>query len=128
MPKVRRLDDRQFLHLIRVAAGLLPTTDGDLRRALSMAMVKHRALLRRIHEDELVADVGPGNAILFVPDEGGLALRLERHPRPKTEDMPTEEANYPEIDLLGFEVIESTTSHRSQPTYDAGVIGVDDWD
>ncbi len=128
MAKVRRLSERQFLHLIRVAAGLLTETDGDLRKALAMAMVKHRALLRLIHDEELVADVGPGNAILFVPEEGGLALRLERHPRPATEDMPTEEANYPEIDLLGFEVIETKTSHTSQPNYDAGVIGVEDWD
>ena len=77
---------------------------------------------------DVTTDLGPGNAILFVPDEGGLALRLERHPRYDTEEIaPTEEAPYPEIDLLGFEVIESGTTHKSQPLLDAGVFS-DDWD
>ncbi|MCB9673877.1 MAG: hypothetical protein H6737_02110 [Alphaproteobacteria bacterium] len=126
--KVRKLSDAQFLQLLKVAAGLLQHTNGDLVQALSMAMVKHHALLRLIRDQELVTDLGPGNAILFVPDEGGLALRLERHPRYDTEEIaPTEEAPYPEIDLLGFEVIESGTTHKSQPLLDAGVFS-DDWD
>ena len=123
MPKVRKLTDRQFLHLLKFASGLLQQTDGDLRKALSLAMQKHHELLCTIREDELETDLGEGNAILFVPEDGGLALRMERH---RPED-PTEEVPYPEIDLLGFEVIESTARHHSQPRFDAGVINADDW-
>ncbi|MEZ4317701.1 MAG: hypothetical protein R3F61_09355 [Myxococcota bacterium] len=131
MPKVRKLSDRQFLHLLKIAAGLLQSTDGDLRKALGIAMVKHQALMRSIREDELVTDLGPGNAVLFVPETGGLALRMERHRRMETEELaldPTEEAAYPEIDLLGFEVIESGGSHRTAPRLDAGIVGGEDWD
>ena len=102
MAKVRPLSDAQFLQLLKIAAGLLQQTQGDLREALSLAMVKHADLIQAIREPGLATDLGPGNAILFVPPEGGMALRLERHAPSGIEDMlPTEEAPYPEIDLLG---------------------------
>lgn len=121
-PRYRRLDDRQFLQLLRLASGLLQTTDGDLESALSLAIRLHSDLLTGIRERGVRSDLGPGDAILFVPDTGGLAIRTERHkPRPNPEDAPTEEAEYPDIDLLGFEVIESTGDHRSSHDLDAGV-------
>ncbi len=126
MGKVRRLSDDQFHHLQKIAAGLLTQTDGDLREAMGLALAKHYDLIRTIRDTEIVADVGPGNAILFVPEEGGMAMRVERHPRAPTEE--TEEAILPEVDLFGFQVIETPTRHHSEPRLDAGVLGVEDWE
>lgn len=131
-PRIRKLSDRQFLHLLRMAAGLLLHTDGDLERALAMAIRLHQDLLDGIKENGLRSDLGPGDAVLYVPDTGGLAIRLERHPvfvDPSTEEAaPTEEAEYPEIDLLGFEVIEPSMDgdHVTNPNFDT-VVDEETW-
>lgn len=106
--RVRALNDLELLHLVRLAAGLLQDTDGDVVEAMRLALRKHFDLIRAIHEREIASDFGPGNAILFVPEGGGLAIRLERHPAMDE----TEEAEYPEIDLFDFEVYEPPSKHK----------------
>jgi hypothetical protein len=118
MARTRSLSDADFHQLLKLAAGLLRATDGDIVSAMSQAMQLHIELLRTIRHEEIASDLGPGNAILYVPEEGGLAIRLERH--------PAAEMVFPEIDLTGFEVTESYSSHYSTQPYDGGVL--DDWD
>lgn len=131
--RVKKLSDGQVLQLVRLASGLLARFDGDLDLAMSTALKLHFELLEGVRGDGIRADLGKGDAVLFVPDEGGLAIRVERH-KPSGLDAlgaigeiteedaaPTEEADYPPIDLMGFEVRESAGEHRSQPVMDAGV-------
>jgi hypothetical protein len=130
-PRVRKLTDAQFLQLLRLATGLLPMAGGDLELALGMALQLHAKLIDSIRTQGVRADLGKGDAVIFVPDEGGLAIRLERHrphplsegllPQDPTEETPTEEADYPDIELFGFEVIESKGEHRTNQHLDAGV-------
>lgn len=121
----RRITEAQMLQLVRLASGLLTRTNGDIVAAMSEALVLHDRLLRTVREDGVRGDLGVGTAILYVPDEGGLAIRAERRRiqlvESTEESAPTEEAEYPEIDLLGFEVIESAGEHQSSPSLDAGV-------
>ena len=127
MPPVRKITDRQFLHLLKVAAGFLPHTDGDLPAAMSLAMAAHYELLHHIRDHEIRSDLGPGDAILFIPEEGGLALRLERHPK-EVETPDPEEISYPDMDLLGFEVVEHDTgTHYTAPRFDATALD-EGWD
>lgn len=113
MREPRVLRENELLHLVRLAAGLLTDTHGDIEAAMRLALRKHFDLIKAIHTREIASDLGPGNAILFVPPEGGLAIRLERHP-----SVPeTEEVEYPEVDLFDFEVYEPPSSHqRVMPT------------
>ena len=102
------------MQLVRLASGLLKDTDGDVVQAMCLALRKHYDLINAIHTREIPSDLGPGNAILFVPEGGGLALRLERHP-----SVPeTEEVEYPEVDLFDFEVYEPPSQHRIVPRLD----------
>lgn len=123
MPRTRVLKENELHHLVRLAAGVLHQTDGDVVEAMRIALRKHFDLIRAIHEREIASDFGPGNAILFVPDGGGLAIRLERHPA-----LPeTEEAEYPEIDLFDFEVYEPPSTHKMvAPTDETTLEGWDD--
>lgn len=129
MSKVRKLSSSELHHLVKLAAGLLQETNGDVRQAMSRAMEKHFALLATIRDQGISADLGPGDVVLHVPDEGGMALRMVRHtPQTTDERAPTEEADYPEIDLLGFEVVETDNtpgSHQSEPRMDAGHFDID---
>ena len=123
MKEPRVLRDNELLHLVRLAAGLLQRTDGDVEAAMRLALQKHFQLIRAIHTHEIASDLGPGNAILFVRPGGGLAIRLERHP-----SVPeTEEVEYPEVDLFDFEVYEPPSSHqRIMPT--EGLTIDDSWE
>lgn len=116
--KTKPLSDTDFHQLLKLASGLLRFVDGDIVAAMRMAMPLHVELLKTILDDEIKSDLGPGNAILFVPDEGGLAIRLERH--------PATAMVFPDIDLTGFEVTESYSSHYSTQPFDGGVL--DDWE
>ena len=110
----RVLQHHELMHLVRLASGLLQQTDGDVVEAMRLALMKHYQLIKAIHTREIASDLGPGNAILFVPEGGGLALRLERHP-----SVPeTEEVDYPEVDLFDFVVHEPPSTHRIVPRLD----------
>ncbi|MCB9669078.1 MAG: hypothetical protein H6736_21060 [Alphaproteobacteria bacterium] len=119
MARTQKLGDERFLHLLRLASGLLKHTRGDIVEAMRLAMPMHIELLRTIREDEIRSDLGPAEAVLFVPDEGGLAIRVERH--------ASTPMTFPEIDITGFEVTESYSSHFSVPQFDGGVFE-EDWD
>ena len=122
----RRLSEAELLHLVRLASGCLVETDGDVEAAMGLALERHFALIEAIKTREIVSDLGPGNAILYVPESGGLAIRLERHAE------PTEEAPYPEVevDLMSFEVFERADSygnHRAVAPADVD-LSFEDWD
>lgn len=113
------------MHLFRLASGCLTEVDGDIEAAMSLALQRHFALIQGIKEREVSADLGPGNAILFVPEEGGMAIRLERHP------ARTEEVEYPDIDLLGFEVVESVRTyagHQGEQRVDVDLTMDTEWE
>lgn len=132
--KTRTLSSTELQQLVKLAAGLLSETDGNIREAMSLAMQKHFALLAAIRDPGVSADLGPGNVILHVPEEGGMALKTVRHPRQTTEErLPTQEIEYPEIDLLGFEVYEGDASanYESLPRLDTEDLDTHadiDWD
>lgn len=124
MARIRPLSDGDLLQLLQLASGLLQQTEGDIVAAMSLAMPLHVELLRTIRDDEIRSDLGPGDAVLYVPEQGGLAIRIERHP-PRFDDEAGAEP-YADLDITGFEVSEPESSHFSLPSFDAGVL--EDWD
>ena len=82
MDKVRTLDQREWDQLLIVAAGYLPMTDGDLKRAMIRAITGHADLIDAIRRGKIEAELPKGRVRLFVPEEGGLALAYTSHTKP----------------------------------------------
>ncbi len=76
-PKIRILSDRDWEHLLIVASGYLPLCEGDLRAAMSRAIAAHQDLILAAHSEAISSELPEGRVTLFVPDGGGLALRLD---------------------------------------------------
>jgi hypothetical protein len=137
MPKVRKLTQRDWEQLLVIAAGYLPLCNGDLRAAMGRALTAHADLIAGVKAAEVHAFLPDGRITMFVPDEGGVAIRLERLPplpegdEGDEEPLPTEEDSLPPRDPLEitFEVFESAPSHHRtpQPESDAGVHEEGDW-
>ncbi len=133
MATVRRLTDDQFLQLLKLAAGLLPRTGGDLPEALRLAMPLHRELLRTIHQEEIRSDLGPVDAVLFVPSGGGLAIRVERRPAGFEEeevdtvrDWDVSAMDLSDLEITEFGIATGPSLHRTDPHLDGGVL--EEWD
>lgn len=79
MPKTKTnpLSDRDWDNLVRLAAGYLPMTGGDIRRAMSKAMAAHYDLIAAAKAGAISAEISHGTVTLVVPDSGGIALELE---------------------------------------------------
>lgn len=112
MPKVQKLSETQYLQLLKLASGLLKTTRGDLEEALRLAIPLHLELLEAVRTEGIRADLGPVEAVLHVPEEGGLAVRIDQH--------PAVAMLFPVIDPAEFDTIE----HTSPPSF---LPDPDDW-
>jgi len=81
MPKTKTntLSDRDWDNLVRLAAGYLPMTGGDIRKAMAKAMAAHYDLIAAAKEGSISSDISQGRVTLMVPDTGGIALKIEPH-------------------------------------------------
>jgi hypothetical protein len=130
--KVRPLSQGDWDQLLVVASGYLTLCDGDLQAAMSRAIVAHAGLIEAVKKGEIRAELPRGRVELFVPDEGGLALAFEPHPRRGTPggsdarpDTTADAVPLPEITL---EVHERPSSYApSTPRSDAGPHEDEDW-
>lgn len=79
MPKTKTtaLSDRDWDNLVRLAAGYLPMTGGDIRKAMSKAMAAHYDLIAAAKEGAIATDIAQGRVTLLVPESGGIALKIE---------------------------------------------------
>lgn len=91
------ISDSDWNQLMTLAAGYLVLEDGDVKAAMSRALAAHTELIRALKREAIRAEVSQGTVTMFVPDEGGVALRLERNdpaieppPPPPFEDEPTQ--------------------------------------
>lgn len=103
--RMRKVSDADWQQLITLAAGFLPLENGDIKAAMTRAVAAHAELIRALKEESISADVGPGRVTLFVPPEGGLAVRTERHapsaappPAPLTPPAPAFPGPFGEAD------------------------------
>ena len=60
-----------------LASGYLAVTNGDLPKAMSMAIKGHSELILAIKNGTVTAQINDGSVTLVVPDGGGVALRLD---------------------------------------------------
>lgn len=93
MPEAARpISDSDWTQLITLASGFLVLEDGDVKSAMSRALSAHAELIRALKKESIRADLPQGTVTMFVPDEGGVALRLEKklpgQPIPEDE-LPT---------------------------------------
>ena len=119
MARVRHLDDSAMLQLVKLAAGFLGETRGDITAAMQRALAGHRDLLGAVRAGEIRSRYRRGALTMLVPPEGGIALSFARH---------AEAPSFPNYDFSDFEVLEPTTRSEADvgPRLDAGVL--EDWD
>lgn len=115
--KVRQLQQRDWDQLLMVATGYLPMTDGDLRKAMALAIAAHADLIAGVRTEGITAQLAKGSVTLFVPEEGGLALAFER----KADE---DEIGLPEVTL---EVVDRSGTYSQVPNHDSGVVDDDSW-
>jgi hypothetical protein len=132
MPKVRKLAQRDWEQLLIVAAGYLPLCNGDLRAAMGRAITAHADLIGAVKDGKVYAHLPDGRITMFVPEDGGVAIKLERLPtmpapldtedEPPTEEHPVVATRDPlDITFQVFEVPSSHTQPDLPPDADAGV-------
>lgn len=73
----RSVSDADWNQLITLASGFLPLEQGDVKGAMSRALAAHVELIAALKNERISAHVPEGRVTMFVPDEGGVALRLE---------------------------------------------------
>ena len=137
MPKkVRPLSQGDWDQLLVVASGYLAICGGDLKEAMARAIVAHAGLIEAVKRGEIAAELPRGRVSLFVPDEGGLALAFEPHPRrtPAGVDRATPSnggADYADLGPpdITLEVHERESSYERSPHHraDAGPHEDEDW-
>ncbi len=94
-PKTHRpVSDADWNQLMTLAAGYLVLEDGDVKAAMSRAIAAHTELIKALKAELITAPVGKGTVTMFVPEEGGVALRLER-PEPAQPFLSTPPADEP---------------------------------
>lgn len=74
--RFRKLSPQDWEHLLLLASGYLPLTNGDLRAAMSRAIEAHADLISAVKAGTLSAELPEGRVTMFVPQSGGIALRL----------------------------------------------------
>jgi len=72
-----RLNDRDWDNLMTLASGYLAVTNGDLPKAMAMAIQGHSELIHAVKNGTVSAEIKEGKVTLVVPEGGGVALRLD---------------------------------------------------
>ena len=75
--RIAKLSDRDWDNLLTLAAGYLPVTNGDARRAMSKALAAHHDLIAAAKLGVVSAEIHEGRVTLVVPEDGGMALKIE---------------------------------------------------
>ena len=139
--KVRPLAQGDWDQLLVVASGYLGLCGGDLKEAMARAIVAHAGLIESVKKGEIAAELPRGRVVLFVPEEGGLALAFEPHPRnnsgskatpggTESTSTPSHGEDYADLGLpdITLEVHERESSYApSVPRADAGPHDDEDW-
>lgn len=105
------VSDENWSQLMTLASGYLALEEGDIQASMARALKAHADLIRAIKKGEISADLPGGRVTMFVPPEGGVALRTERPETAEDEppagaldsmiDAPTEIEEQP-LDLPGM--------------------------
>lgn len=82
----RAVSDADWNQLMTLAAGYLVLEDGDVKAAMARALAAHTELIRALKDEKISTQVANGTVTMFVPEEGGVALRLERNTPVEDED------------------------------------------
>ena len=77
MGRHRPVSDADWNQLITLASGYLALESGDIQAAMQRALGAHMDLIAALKSGQIVAEIPEGTVTMFVPDEGGVALRLE---------------------------------------------------
>lgn len=77
----RPVNDSDWNQLITLASGYLALEQGDVHAAMSRALAAHVKLISALKAETISAEVAEGRVTMFVPEGGGVALRLDPHPK-----------------------------------------------
>lgn len=83
----RPVSDSDWNQLITLASGYLSLEGGDVQAAMSRALAAHVQLISSLKAERISTVVADGRVTMFVPPEGGVALRLD--PIGPADDGPT---------------------------------------
>ncbi|MCA9566609.1 MAG: hypothetical protein KC656_02160 [Myxococcales bacterium] len=86
----RPISDADWNQLMTLAAGYLVLEDGNVKAAMARALAAHTELIRALKAEAISAEVSQGVVTMFVPEEGGVALRMEKR-RPEPPARPVED-------------------------------------
>lgn len=89
-PPHKIVSDENWNQLMTLAAGYLALEEGDIQASMARALRAHADLIRAIKDERISAELPGGTVTMFVPDEGGVALRTARGGMPGLVDAPTE--------------------------------------
>lgn len=84
MGRHRSVSDADWNQLITLASGYLALESGDIQAAMQRALAAHMDLISALKAGQISAEIDEGRVTMFVPDSGGVALRLEQ----SAEDVP----------------------------------------
>jgi hypothetical protein len=84
----RAVSDADWNQLITLASGYLALESGDIQAAMQRALSAHMDLIAALKSGQISAEIPEGTVTMFVPDEGGVALRLEPANAPDPAEPP----------------------------------------
>ncbi len=85
----RTVSDADWNQLITLASGYLAIENGDIHAAMRRALAAHVDLITALKTEQITAELDQGRVTMFVPEDGGVALRMDATMSP---DSPTEVA------------------------------------
>ncbi len=88
MGRHRPVSDADWNQLITLASGYLALESGDIQAAMQRALGAHMDLIAALKSEQIVATIPEGTVTMFVPEQGGVALRLAGEDPPKSPFAP----------------------------------------
>ncbi|MEZ4322919.1 MAG: hypothetical protein R3F61_35970 [Myxococcota bacterium] len=88
MSRQRSVSDADWNQLITLASGYLALESGDIQGAMRRALAAHMDLIAALKAEQISVEVDEGRVTMFVPDSGGVALRLSGGPGRDAMDVP----------------------------------------
>lgn len=90
----RKISDADWNQLITLASGYLSLENGDIQASMARALAAHVDLISALKAEQISADIPGGRVTMFVPIEGGVALRIagpsDEAPPPPPLPLPDE--------------------------------------
>jgi hypothetical protein len=92
----RSVSDADWNQLITLASGYLALESGDIQAAMQRALAAHMDLISALKAEQISAEVEEGRVTMFVPEGGGVALRMEA----AAMDIPLTNPDADEVTLI----------------------------